>query len=186
MPLHHTMPEPAQPSSPIPDDHGLMAWTYDPSFASTAQSPVIGTVYLMAVYLRKPMTITRCWFMTGTAATTPTASQNWIGLYNSSGTLLSSGNADSAVTIANTPRSVNLAAAQTVGAGMYWVGMVFNAATNAQVLRGNGAFSGTNNVNLGNAQLRYAVNGASQTTLANITPSSNTATGAFSFWTAVN
>ncbi|MET7924738.1 hypothetical protein ABZT43_12230 [Streptomyces sp. NPDC005349] len=163
----------SSPPVPQPADHNLAAWSYDPTVAISTLSPTLGTVYLSAIPIRQTTTISKLWFLLGTAAGTPTAGQNWIGLYNSAGTILSTASLDSVVTGSNTPKSGTLSAAQSVGAGIYWVGMVFNGSTAPVVYKTAMPFTGFANVNQTAATYRYAVNGTSQTALSNITPSSN-------------
>lgn len=172
------------PPVPSPSDHGLAAWAYDPTVAVTTLTPVLGTVYLSAVYIRQQTTISKCWFLLGTSATTPTAGQSWIGLYNSSGTVLSTASLDSIITGSNTPKSATLTTPQTVAAGTYWVGMVFNAAAAPVIYKTNMPFLGFADINQTAASFRYAINGTTQTALNNITPSSNSA--GQSIWVAVS
>jgi hypothetical protein len=64
---------------------------------------------------------------------------------------------------------------QAVTPGLYWIGMVFNAATPPQPFRAGGLDSSLLNVGLTASTARYATNGTAQTTLpSSITPSSNT------------
>lgn len=172
------------PPVPSPSDHGLAAWSYDPTVAVTTLTPVLGTVYLSALYIRQQVTISKLWFLLGTAATTPTAGQSWIGLYNSSGTVLSTAALDSIITGSNSPKSATLTAAQTVAAGTYWVGIVVNASVAPVIYKTNMPFLGFADVNQTAASFRYAINGTAQTTLNNITPSSNTA--GQSIWVAAS
>lgn len=173
------------PSTPQPGDHGFTAWSYDPSFASTGQLLTNGTVYLSAVYLRTPTTVSKCWWLVSAAAVTPTAGQNWVGLVNSAGTVLSTASIDALITTASVARSATLTTPQTVGAGMYWVAFVCNASTAPTLMRTNGLATGTNNANLSGASLQYATNGTAQTSLpASVTPASNSAGP--SLWVAVS
>lgn len=173
------------PSTPLPGDHGLTAWSYDPSFASTGQLLTNGTVYLSAVYLRQAATVSRCWFLTSTAATTPTAGQNWIGLVNSAGTVLSTASLDSVITTGSSARSATLTTPQSVAASTYWVAILCNATTAPTLMRTNGLTTGTNNANLSGSGLRYATNLTGQTSLpASLTPGSNVVGP--SLWVAVS
>jgi len=175
----------ATPSTVQPTDHGFTAWSYDPSFASTGQLLVNGTIYLSAVYLRASATISKCWWLVSAAAVTPTAGQNWVGLVNSTGPVLSTAGIDSLITTASVARSATLTTPQTVAAGVYWVALVCNAATAPTLMRTNGLATGTNNANLSGGTLRYATSLTAQTTLpASITPASNSAGP--SLWVAVS
>ncbi|MFI2757842.1 hypothetical protein ACH5A3_03030 [Streptomyces echinatus] len=172
------------PPVPVPGDHGLLGWSYDPSFALSTLTPTLGTVYMSAVYIRQATTISKLWYMQGTAATTPTAGQNWIGLVNSSGTVLSTASLDSVVTSSNAPKSATLSAAQSVTAGTYWVALVFNAAAAPVIYKTAMPFTGFGVVNQSAASQRYATAGTSQTTLNSITMSSNAA--GQSIWVAAS
>jgi hypothetical protein len=173
------------PSTPQPADHGFTVWTYDPSFASTGQLLTNGTVYLSAVFLRAATTVTKCWWLMSTAASTPTAGQNWVGLVNSSGQILSTASIDALITTSTVARSATLTTPQAVAAGTYWVAFVCNASTGPTLLRTNGLSTGTNNAGLSGATLRYATNLTGQTSLpASLTMGSNVAGP--SLWVAVS
>nr|WTB31181.1 hypothetical protein OG781_18315 [Streptomyces sp. NBC_00830] len=174
----------AYPPVPVPSDHGLLGWSYDPSFALSALTPTLGTVYLSAVYIRQATTISKLWFMLGTAATTPTSGQNWIGLVNSSGTILSTASLDSVITGSNAPKSATLSAAQAVAPGTYWVALLFNAAAAPVIYKTAMPFTGFGVVNQATVAFRYATAGTSQTTLSAITVSSNVA--GQSIWVAAS
>lgn len=165
----------AAPSQPQPADHAMVSWSYSPELAVTTLTAVLGTVYLTALPVRTATTISKLWFLMGTAATTPTAGQSWAGLINPAGTLLSTASLDSVITSGNTPKSATLTAAQAVTPGMYWGALLFNAAAAPVVYKTNMPFLGYANVNQSAAAYRYAINGTGQTTLSSITPSSNTA-----------
>lgn len=160
-------------SEPVPSDHGLISWPYKPELAVTTLTPVLGTVYMTALPIRQATTISKIWFLLGTAATSPTAGQNWCGLISPAGTLLSSGSLDSVITGSNAPKSGTLATPQAVSSGMYWGALLFNAAAAPVIYKTNQPFLGYSNVNQAPAAYRYAINGTTQTTLGNITPANN-------------
>lgn len=176
----------APPSGPLPGDHNLIAWVEDPAIASTSSSLVNGTLYLTSIYLRAAATISKVWWINTTAAVTPTAGQNFVGLYSSAGNLLSSAGIDSIVNV-NGSQSASLAAVQPVAAGHYWVAILVNAGTPPAMARLAGASASANNINLTAATYRFAANGTGQTTLpSSITPGSNTTTGSIALWAAVS
>ena len=172
----------------LPTDQGLLEWNYDPAAANaTGTSLTNGSVFLQRIQVRAPMLITKVWAHLTNAAVTPTAGQSAVGLYNSAGTLLSgSGDTGSTLSGSTGAISMSLSNPQNVGAGFYWVALLGNAATAAKLTASvNGA--GNANVGLTAAGFRFCVNGTSQTSLpASITPSSNTATGAQTFWVGVS
>lgn len=176
----------ADPNMFLPADHGFVAWSYDPSFASTTGALTAGTLYLSAVRLRRAQTITKVWWAQTTAASSVTSGQNYAALISSAGTVLSSVGIDSAITGSNNPISATLGAAQTnAPAGVYWVAILTNATTPPTLVRTNGVLTGLNNAGLTGATLRYAVNGTGLTALpGSITPSSNSVGP--SWWVAVS
>lgn len=162
------------PNMILPSDHALVAWSYDPSFASTGNLLTSGTLYLSAFRLRRLQTITKVWWAQSTAGVTPTAGQNFAGLISSAGTVLSSASADSNVT-GSGPQNVTLTTPQTnAAAGLYWVFLLFNAGTAPTAARTNGIQTGINTLGQTGATLRYATNGTGLTALpGSVTPGSN-------------
>lgn len=174
-----------EPNTPRPADHGLIAWTMDPWVATSSQISINGSLYLAAVFLRQASTISTVWWTTVVVAATPTAGQNYVGLYAANGTLLASAGIDADLTSVG----VRSKAVTPVScpAGRYWVAFLFNAATAPTLARGGGVSSGANAANLGAADLRAAVNGTGRTSLpSTITPASNSTTGALALWAAVS
>lgn len=175
------------PSTWMPEDYGLIAWSSDPAIGtSTTQATTNGTLYLSALRIRRAATITNVHWAPNAAGVTPTSGQSFAALVNSTGTILSSVGIDALVTTAagNKPTAV-LAAPQAVAAGMYWVVLLFNAATPPVLLRTSGQQLGTNNYGLTAATLRFATNGTSATALpGSFTPGSNVAGP--SLWVAVS
>jgi hypothetical protein len=169
-------------------DHGLISWSSDPSMNTATGQTVNGSVYLTRLNIRNSTTISTVWWTQTTGPTTPTAGQNFVGIYDSTGTLLSSVNVDAKTT--NGPQSATLAVAQSVAGGTFiWVGMMFNAATPPVLMRGGGQSAAANIVNLTASTARFAVNGttAGLTALPTpLTPASNSQTGVFAFWAAVS
>lgn len=172
------------PNIPMPDDQGLLAWAFDPLFTTTSTTITNGTVYLAGIKMRTAGTISKVYFIVNTAAVTPTAGQNFVGLYNSSGTLLNSTAIDNNLTTGL--HAVTLSAAQAVTAGSYWIGLVANAATPPAISRAGAGQLTALNVNLTASTYRFATNGTSKTSLAAITPSSNSTTGVIAMWVAVS
>jgi len=173
-------------NAPVPGDHSLLAWTFDPAFASAAQTPTSGTLYLMRIFVRSATTASKIWWGQGTAANTPTAGQNFMGIYSAAGALLASAGTDTQVAGSNGPTSVAITPT-ALPAGAYWIASLQNATTAQQFLRDNPSFTAMNNVNLAGASLRSAVNGTVLTAMpASITPGSNTGAGSFGFWAAIS
>lgn len=172
-----------------PSDLSLIAWTFDPAVTSGSTLTISGTVYLAQIVLRYATTITKLSVAVATAAATVTANQNFLGLYNSSGTrvaVTAAGTLDTLITTAGNV-TASLSGSFAAPAGTYWVAFVNNATTPATLQRGTGAALGIANVGLTGASMRFAVNGTAQTTLpSSITPASNSATNAFPLWAAAS
>lgn len=175
------------PSTPQPADHGLIAWSGDPQ-SSTTQGSVAanGTLYLSRVFIRSATTVSKVWWINSSPGATATAGQNFVGLINSTGTVLSTGSIDS-VAVTNGPQSGTLATPQAVAAGAYWAALLINAASPPTIARSGGLSASGNNINLTAAAFRFAANGTVLTSIpASITPTSNTLTGAIALWMGVS
>ncbi|MGA5435475.1 hypothetical protein ACPCIZ_12875 [Streptomyces cellulosae] len=169
-----------------PANHNLVAWSYDPAAAATNFSPTSGTVYLTAVYIPRDVAVTKLYWHVVTAGVTPTAGQNEVGIYSSTGTKLASANVDADITSSGT-KATTISSQNLTAGGMYWVAFVFNAATPPAIARGTGVTSTSTlaNVGLTAATYRYAINGTSATALpTSITPASN-APNTVTPWVAV-
>lgn len=158
----------------VPADNGLLAANGDWMMARDGQTPTAGTLYLNKVQIRHDMTWTNVWFAVSTAGA-GASTGSYVGLYNSSGTLLS-GSADigSDLTV-NGTYHIALTTPQVLAAGTFvWVAFLCNLATTQPTLSGWASTQATANVNLSAANLRCAVNGTGLTSLpATIAPSSN-------------
>lgn len=174
------------PNHALPSSHGFKAWAYDPSFASTGSLGVSGTLYLSALYIERPVTVSTLWWAHTTAGSGATSGENFGALISSSGTILASAGADAKVTVANS--TVSLAVGSTpLSPGWVWGALLWNATTPPTMVRTNGALVALNDANQSAASYRYATAGTGLTALpASITPSSNSQTGAASLWMAVS
>lgn len=177
-----------QPVSASPSDHTFKAWTFDPAIASasTLVSGAQGTLYLTGFFVTSSFTMSNLYWHLGTAASSPVTAENFVGIYDSSGTLLGS-SADISSTLTSTGlKTVSISAALTPG--YYWAGFVFNASTLPAPTRGTGALAGTTLVNAGltTANYRACTNGSGLTALpSTITVASNTP-GGFNIWAAIS
>lgn len=159
------------PNTPVASDHGLVAWTVDPTssvYVNVANAN--GTLYCNAVHVRATTAVTKLCFYVGTVAGTPVAGQNWIGLYDATGALLVSAALDSVVT--STGNKVVTVASTPVAPGRYWVGILTNAASGPNLARSGVIAPPLANFNLTAANYRTGTSGTGQTTLpASFTPS---------------
>lgn len=176
---------PMQTSSDQPQDHALISWTFDPEQVQSGTLLTGGTVYLSKVYVRNRATLANVYWWVTTAGATPTAGQNEVGLYDSTGARVASANVDADISSTGLKTT---AMSATLTPGWYWVGMVFNASTVPTIGRGTSTTGvGTaSNVGLATASLRFATNATAQTSLpATVTPASNVAAGFAGPWAAI-
>lgn len=186
-----------------PSSYGLIAFNYPYLFATGTGSAAVtgGSLYLAKLPLAGGTVVTNIWVSIATAASGLTTGQNFAGLYNASGALVAS-TGDLTSTIGTNTGTIQgaLSAPYTVpaGGGNYYIGLVFNAGTTEPVLTCyTGQVTVTTSVanfgsatKFGNTAAKYpfAVSATTGNTAlpASITMSSNTATGAYTFWVGVN
>lgn len=176
---------PIQTGTAMPQDHGLISWSSDPTLQNTSTVLTAGTIYLTKLYVRNRATLANIYWWVGSAAVTATAGQNEVGLYDSTGARVVAVNVDAAITSTGLKTT---AASATLTPGWYWAAGVFNAGTLPGLTRGNGGAGITTAMNIGLTAsfLRYATNATSQTSLpSSITPASNAATAFAGPWFAV-
>jgi len=168
-----------------PRDFGLIAWAFDPVGISANQSLTSGTIYLSGFYVSRSVSISNILWGLNTGATGVTASQNYIGIYNSSGVVQGSPiGIDSAITGSGVV--VTATGGISVTPGFYWIGWVVNATGSPALSRSSSSNIGAViNLNTSNAASRFATNSVSQITLPTITTSSNTKT-TYGIWSAVS
>lgn len=168
-----------------PGDHGLAAWTYDPMLIAAAAAPAAGTIYMLGLKVRQPVTVSNIYFVLGgTQAATVTAGENFAGLYSSATRLAQvsidssfGGTADALVTCAITP--------QALTPGQYWVAFLMNATTMPTLANMWGSLNSQTSYNLGltSANYRSATGGTAATALPATTPT--LAITGKSYWTAI-
>jgi hypothetical protein len=160
-----------------PSDQNLISWSVDPATPVNSTVVPTGALQLVRVLVRKATTVTNIIVDVATAGVTLTASENFVGLYNSSGTLLS-GSADQTTNFGTAGTyTIPLTTPQAVVAGTYYVGILTNGTTGPQMARGNGLSGGVSFANAGltASTYRYATNGTGLTSLpASVTMGSNT------------
>lgn len=171
-----------------PVNHNLVAWSSDPTGNANTTTLTGGTVYLTAVYVARSVSVTKVYLQINTPAVTPTAGQNFVGLYDSAGTRLATTDVSTDSGTTTGLLTVTIASTALTAGSFYWVGMVFNAATPPVITRGGGTsgIASTINVGLTTSTYRYATNATVQTSLpATITLSSNVRTTFAGPWVAV-
>jgi len=167
-------------------DYGYKAMAYDPVESSTTSSPLAnnGQVYTSRIILRQRALISNVILQVFTAGATLTANQCIAGLYNSSGTLLSS-TANQATNWQSAGTKVMaLTAAQDCAPGAYDVAFYANGTTRPAFLRANPDF----NVNLGlaTAAWRFATADTGRTTTLPSPLGTKVVTNLFPYWSAVS
>lgn len=167
-----------------PAEHSFIAWTYDPSFVRTSFQVTGGTIYLAGMYVNDYRIVSKIFWYLDTAGVSPTASQNFVALLDSTGTVLQTTNVDSSVTATSGSLITTTITNQAVAPGLYWAAFLFNAGTEPKIGISGDQASGLSNANLATASLRYATNGTTQTSITNRTPASNTGS-AHTIWAAL-
>ena len=164
-----------------PVNNLVQAATFDPSLiTSTGLSPVNGTIYMQGFNVYQPITITSIGWNVITHGTGPVAGESWVGVVNSSGTILSSVNIDSLVTSTGNPRGT--ITSTLLVPGFYYFALLFNA-SGLPVIGAAGCLIGAYNVGTSTSNLRGAVNGTTQTAFpGSFTLSSNVSTAALPFF----
>ena len=143
-------------------DHGLQAWTFDPSNATgTYTLATGGTVYVVALKVN-PRPISNIVVAVTTGGGTLTANQCLAGLYQN-GALLASTADQSGVWNSTGVKTMALANSVTPLGGLVYAAFVFNGTTGPTLAAGAGA-QGVNNVALSAATSRYGTANTSVTT----------------------
>lgn len=173
------------PANWVPSDHGLLAWTADPSTASSSATPAAGTLFMVKMKLPTAATVTNMIFHLTAGGSVLTAGQSLAGLYNSSRQLLS-GAADQAAAWASAGvKTVALTTPQTLSAGTYYVGF-FSNGTTPPTFRSGITASSASNIGLSTANSRFATADTSLTTALPST-TATLASGNFpSFWVGLS
>jgi len=170
-----------------PAAHGIAGWAYDPALAVNSTGMAAGTLYLVRINVAANVTATRLYWWIANTASSPTAGQNWVGLYDSAGTLLASAGIDGVQGSAGL-KTTTIPAQSLAGGSFYWVGLLFNGPVPPNLTRASG-WTGVGeaaSVGLSPAAYRFAVNGSGRTSMpATITPSANVATDFAGPWVAV-
>ena len=171
-----------------PNDHGLIAWSFDPAVSSASGTQIsAGFIYLVEVVLRTAATIAKSNLVIGTAGATLTSNQNFVALYDSSGNRQAL-SADMSTTWNSAGnKTVNYSASYSAAAGRYYVALLFNGTTSPFFACGStlGAAFTPGNANLSASNYRFArsaTNGntsmPSSITLSGYTPDANNVYGA--------
>lgn len=173
----------------LPSDQNLLAENYDSiQMNPTGTAMVSQTLYVMAISIHAPVTVSKAWFNITTAATSLTSAG--VALFSSSGVQIATSTATSTFTSTGAQSAtlaVSAGQSLTLQPGLYFLTVFGNGtglASMAPHIAGNLAAA---NFNLTAAILRFAVNGTAVTANpASLTVASNTQTGAITFWAGLS
>lgn len=170
-----------------PQDQGFASWSYDPFTNSATTALSTGVVYMTRIKVPKDVAVTQIHYGVFASGSGLTAGQNFVGIYNSAGTLLVT-SADQTAAWGTTGAKATTIPTTILTAGTYDIAILTNATTTGiTIVRGTavGAASPILNANLATANLRSSTSGTGQTSLPpSITMSARTPsiTG---IWTAI-
>ncbi|HSX06850.1 MAG TPA: glycosyl hydrolase family 28-related protein [Candidatus Saccharimonadia bacterium] len=172
----------------LPTDMGYVSWTYDPIGCRAGQVPTAGVLYLARIQIRSSATLTNIFVGMTTAGSGLTSNQNFVGLYNSSGTLLGN-SADQTASWAsgNTEKQIAFSSSVSVTSGFYWVAFLANGTTTPTFAVGSQLIGNLGSGAASASTRRFGQYSSSLTSLpSTITPGSITQTVNQTYWAAVN
>jgi hypothetical protein len=169
----------------VPADYGFKTWAFDPALVQSTQplTPA-GTAFVVKLHLREATTITNIVAFLGVVGNTLTAGQCFAALYDGSRNLKSATADQSANWVgALGIKTMALGAAQAMAAGDCYVAFYYNGTTGPAFYRG--VLSNISNINLSNANARFAT---ADTGLTTAMPGTLAALVAFNanYWVALN
>lgn len=179
-------------STPQATDQGaLLAWSFDPANVANGVQTSAGVLYTAKVTLRTAATISKLWVIVTTAGATLTSSQNFLALYNSSGTRVGVTASQHTAFQSAQILSADLTTPYAASAGSYYVGILTNGTTQPTFL--SGTVLNKSSASVGNAGMvaangyRYGFSGSGQTsTPSSITVGSIDPNLSATFWAAVS
>lgn len=165
-----------------PPDHGMVAWTYDPSNAtSSVLLPTAGTLYAVKLKVAVPSLITSIMMITAAAGSTLTANQNFAMLFDSTGAQVGvTADQTTAWAAAAGVKDMLLTTPVQVNGPSCTVGFYSNGTT-LPTFRVSAGFALVGNVNLATASSRYGSANTGLTTTPPTTIGTITAT-TFPWW----
>lgn len=156
-------------------DQNLLAWTQDPATAASGFTLSTGVVYLSKIKITSRSTVvSNILYGVTTLGSALTAGQCFVGLYNSSGTLLVS-SADQSGVMNTTGLKTAAITPQTLAVGSYYVAFLANGTGTLPAVAGGGGVSSAVNAGLTTGTARFLNTATGNTTLpATITLASQT------------
>jgi hypothetical protein len=167
-------------------DHGLINWNWNPGPNMVATAITSGTVFMVKVWIRQPVTVDSVAVGIGTVGAALVAGQNFAGLYDAGGNRLGQTADQTAAWGTTGGKDMALTAPVVITTpGAYYVAILSNAGTTPAFARGSALVASIVNINLTATDGAYATGPAGQTSLpASITMASRTLTGN-AMWAAV-
>lgn len=146
-----------------PQDQGFIQYTVDPALPTNTAALVSGTLTVGQVMVRAAATVNRLAIRITGAGAGLTAGQNFLGLYNSAGSLVAQTADQSAAWTATGQMMPVVTAPVGIAAGKYWIAVLSNGATPPTLRCANQG--GDGNFALTGASLRFATAAVAQTVL---------------------
>lgn len=152
----------------LPSVLGYTTWTDSPRKYASDQVATAGTIFLAAVDLYAAANLTTIVWHVGVGGSTPTANQNWVGLYDSTGTRQANVNIDADISATGRKTAT---ISYSAAAGRYYVAWVFNGTTAPQLPRLGGGSARPSLLNgaLTGANLLWSTNGTGTTLPTSVT-----------------
>lgn len=174
------------PSTAVtPVDLGYKTWSFDPIAASNATAPTGGVLYLSRIQVRNTITVSKIVIgIVSVSGIALTSGENFLAIYNSSGTkIIDTGDITASITASGETSFTVTSTSLTPG--FYWVGILLNGTTMPTIARGEGQISNFGSGQAGNSR-RFASFGTTQTALpASFTPSALSAVTTQTYWVAL-
>jgi len=165
-------------SSSLTGMNMLLGEAFDPAFATISQAVwTAGTLFVVKVPLDGGGAIKNIWYQISAAGATLTASQNFVGVYDSNLNLLQSSADQSGVWNSTGNKQTTLSTATSEQSGFVYVAFLWNGTTSPQIRGVNGSGMGTIGT-VSSPDFRFATGGTSLTTLPGTLPTLTAATTA--------
>jgi hypothetical protein len=171
----------------LPEDHNLITWTQDPATVADAFPLNTGVVYLCKVKVTKPSTVvTNVLYGVTTAGSSLTSGQNFVGLYDSTGTRLAV-SADQTTNYGSQGlKTAALTSPPTVAVGYYYVALLAVGTGTQPSVAASGGVSSAMNAGLVAATGRFLTSGTGQTALPSSITLSSATLNTGSRWAALS
>jgi lysophospholipase L1-like esterase len=171
-----------------PSANGFKLWTAPPMLGAVTTGLTAGFVYFQRIFVPVTTTISTLSIYVGTAGTS--VSNSFLGLYDSSGALLS-GSGDISTSLQSAGLTTGtLGSAQTITGSttaFVWAGILVGAATSLALLRHTSTTAYTNvNLTAANSNAARGSTGSLTALPSSQTPSSLSQSNGIAFWAAAN